>query len=524
MARGSGSSGGSYSYRQWAAAERAAQQERERRQRQAEKDRLTAEAVARDEEAVAKTTAIERRVAELEGLLRSSLGRNPAIRFDSLKVTPAVQPLNLRPLANPVPVPQWTDFEPKAPGALGRMLGGGQRYQDARDAAEQAFAAAQADYQRREAARQRGIAAARAAWTRAANEERSRADEHNRGIEELEAGFRAQDRFKVSEYVQMVLDRSPYPDGFPTERHAGYVPESSLLAVEWFLPTFDIIPEHKTYRHVKTRKAVEPTARPLAEAQRLYRSVIAQVAVRTVSEVFTVTPADMVSTVVFNGHVDTIDPATGRNIRPPLITMRATREKFNELVLTEPRFDPVASITRHFFADISQHPEELKAVEPVMLFSRADPRAVEAIDVISALDQRPNLLDLSPEDFEHFIQNLFTKMGYQTDLFRASNDGGVDCMAYKSDPIAPMKVAVQAKLFTKTVRPTHVRDLYGVVIHEGATLGVMVTTSGYGPGSEEFANGKPLHLIDGHGLISICEEHGIPARILRLGTRTRRAT
>ena len=47
----------------------------------------------------------------------------------------------------------------------------------------------------------------------------------------------------------------------------------------------------------------------------------------------------------------------------------------------------------------------------------------------------------------------------------------------------------------------------------------MITTSGYGPGGEEFANGKPLHLIDGPGLISICQEHGIPARILGLGTR-----
>ena len=74
-------------------------------------------------------------------------------------------------------------------------------------------------------------------------------------------------------------------------------------------------------------------------------------------------------------------------------------------------------------------------------------------------------------------------------------------MAYKRDPVAPMKIAVQAKLYTKTVSPTYVRDLYGTMQHEGATLGIMITTSGYGPGSVEFANGKPLHLIDGTGLI-----------------------
>jgi restriction system protein len=103
--------------------------------------------------------------------------------------------------------------------------------------------------------------------------------------------------------------------------------------------------------------------------------------------------------------------------------MRATRDKFDELVLAEPRFDPVVSIKRHFFAAISPHPEELKEIEPVMPFSRADPRVIEAIDAISTLDQRPNLLELTPKEFESFVQNLFTQMGYETDQFRTSGDG-----------------------------------------------------------------------------------------------------
>jgi restriction system protein len=519
MGRGSGSSGGSYSYKQWAAAERAAERERKQKETEAAKERAAAESTARDDEAADKTSAVERRVTELGSLLRSSLGRDPRIPFDSLLVSPAIPPLDLGVLANPLPVPQWADFEPDRPTALGRVFGGNQRYQASREAAEQTFANAEADYQRREAARQRGITAARTEWSRAADEARRLADAHNAHISEVAAGFQTHDRFAVSEYLQTVLDRSPYPDGFPAERYAGYVPESLLLAVKWFLPTFDVIPNHKSFKHVKARKAVEPVHMPAAEAQRLYNAVIAQVAVRTVHEVFTVTPPDMVSTVVFNGHVDTIDPATGQKTQPPLISMRATRDKFDELVLAEPRLDPVASIKRHFFAAISPHPEELKPVVPVMPFSQADPRAVEAIDVISTLDQRPNLLDLSPKEFESFVQNLFTKMGFQTDQFRSSSDGGIDCMAYKDDPVAPMKIAVQAKRYTKTVSPTHVRDLYGAMQHEGATLGIMITTSGYGPGSAEFANGKPLNLIDGHGLISICQEHGIPARILGLGTR-----
>jgi restriction system protein len=71
--------------------------------------------------------------------------------------------------------------------------------------------------------------------------------------------------------VQAVLGRSPYPEGFPAGRHAGYVPESLLLAVEWFLPAFDVIPGHKAFRHVKARRAV---AGPPAE----YTAVITQAA------------------------------------------------------------------------------------------------------------------------------------------------------------------------------------------------------------------------------------------------------
>ena len=97
----------------------------------------------------------------------------------------------------------------------------------------------------------------------------------------------------------------------------------------------------------------------------------------------------------------------------------------------------------------------------------------------------PNLLQLTPKEFEAFIQNLFTKMGFDTKLYQASGDGGIDCVAYDPHPITGGKFIVQAKLYTRTVPPTHVRDLWGTVQHEGATKGIMITTSGYGPDSDK---------------------------------------
>jgi restriction system protein len=129
----------------------------------------------------------------------------------------------------------------------------------------------------------------------------------------------------------------------------------------------------------------------------------------------------------------------------------------------------VSCIRDHFAADVSEHPEELRAVEPVLEFDMADPRVVDPIDVMSGIDRRPNLLDLTPTEFEHFIQNLFTKMGLQVQVFQAGGDGGIDCVVYDPRPIFGGKFCVQAKLYRKTVPPSAVRDLFGAVGHEGAT-------------------------------------------------------
>jgi restriction system protein len=398
-----------------------------------------------------------------------------------------------------------------------RMFGGQQRYEAAYEQARQAFGRAEADHGRRETERLRQVAEARRAHDRQVADAQGQVDAYNTHIEEMEAGLRVNDRHAVSGYVQAVLDRSPYPARFPAQRTAGYVPESSLLAVEWYLPPVDVVPQYKAFRHIKTRKVVEPSPRPIAEVRQIYQSVIAQVALRTLREIFDSTPEEMVSTVVFNGRVHEIDPLTGQKIQPHLITLRATRQQFIVLVLDQPKFNPVECVRGYFFADISPHPDELIPVEPVMPFSMADPRIIDPIDVISDIDKRPNLLELTPKEFEAFIQNLFTKMGFDTRLYQASGDGGIDCVAYDPHPITGGKFIVQAKLYTRTVQPTHVRDLWGTVQHEGATKGIMITTSGYGPDSYKFAGGKPLNLIDGSGLLALCQQYEIPARILNRG-------
>lgn len=58
------------------------------------------------------------------------------------------------------------------------------------------------------------------------------------------------------------------------------------------------------------------------------------------------------------------------------------------------------------------------------------------------------------------------------------------------------------------------RDLFGSVHNEGATKGILVTTSGFGKASFDFANDKPLELLSGTNLLYLLKEHaGVDAKI-----------
>src|SRR5258708_24678881 len=98
-------------------------------------------------------------------------------------------------------------------------------------------------------------------------------------------------------------------------------------------------------------------------------------------------------------------------------------------------------------------------------------------------------------------------MGLETRQTQASRDGGVDCVAFYNRPIFGGKVVIQAKRYKHTVGVSAVRDLYGTVLNEGASKGILVTTRGYGQASHEFANGKPLELFDGSHLLALLAEH-----------------
>lgn len=116
------------------------------------------------------------------------------------------------------------------------------------------------------------------------------------------------------------------------------------------------------------------------------------------------------------------------------------------------------------------------------------------------LDQ---LKDMDPYEFERFVTRLLRHMGMRAETTVASGDGGVDIRAVDPRPILGGRYIVQVKRYQGTVGPSYVRDLFGTMMHEHLTKGVMITTGNYGPTAIEFARGKGIDLIDGHELMDL---------------------
>ena len=484
----------------------------ERSVAEGEKERKRLHLESRIAEIDAMNEELEARVERLEALLEATLDVDDFLDFESLKEKPELPPFQPGALAAPESPPLLESFMPSAPSGVGKLFPGTKaKHEAAVEEATAEFEKALAAHAVREVEREQALAQARSDHESELAGIIARAARTNREIDEFKQRFAEGSPEALIEYFSLVLEASNYPDGFPQEFRVALVPESKQLVVEYELPSVSVVPVVRQYKYVRTRDAIDEVSRPATQVRALYGQVIAQTTLRTIHELFEADRSDRIETIVFNGFVNSIDPATGKAVKPHLVTVRASKDAFMSLDLS--RVDPLSCL-QGLNASVSKSPTELAPVRPILEFDMVDPRFVQESDVLGQLDDRPNLMELSPNEFESLITNLFERMGLETRQTQASRDGGVDCVAYDPRPIFGGKVIIQAKRYKNTVGVSAVRDLFGTMQNEGASKGILVSTSGYGKSSFDFADGKPLELLSGsHLLYLLAENAGIEARI-----------
>lgn len=113
-------------------------------------------------------------------------------------------------------------------------------------------------------------------------------------------------------------------------------------------------------------------------------------------------------------------------------------------------------------------------------------------------------------EFEHFCKKMLEKIGFRAETTKTSGDGGIDLIAYNSQAFISGKYIVQCKRYSGSVGEPVIRDLYGVVMSENANKGILITTGTFTSSAINFANGKPIELIDHDKLIQICNDYELP--------------
>ena len=286
-----------------------------------------------------------------------------------------------------------------------------------------------------------------------------------------------------------------------------YRREPRGVAVEYELPPQSVIPVERDFKYVQTRDEIVTVARPVQEIKDRYARLIASVALRTIHEVLAADQHGVVGLVTFYGHVSTKDRATGQPVRPCLITVSAQRDVFATFVLAD--LDPVACLHK-LNALISPHPYDLEAVRPVVDFETllSQYKFVEGMDAVAGLDSRPDLLDMTPTEFEHLVRQVFEAMGMKSWLTQASKDDGVDAVAINEDPVFGGLCVIQAKRYSRAVGVEAVRALAGVMEDKHATKGIMVTTSWVTKDGRDFAkrHGR-IQIMECENIKSLCKEH-----------------
>lgn len=452
------------------------------------------------------------RIDELSGLMAHTLTVNDRINFGELRHAEGFP--NFEPPDELSPGRAPRAVQVAALVGIRRFIpGAGKRHAAAIEKVEREHRLAVADFNQLELKKRSRFADLKKDYDQKKSLYETEVQRRNEEVDEFEASYMTIEPEAVVAYNEMVLTRSEYPtEGFPQKFRVAYSEVSKELVIEYDLPEVSVIPKDAEFRYVKIRDLIESKIRKPVEIKQLYQDIVASITLRTLHELFEADQAAALSLITFNGVVDTHDPSSGREIRVPVVSVRAPKDDF--LALRLERVDKVLCL-RNLGAQVSGRPDELQAIKPIVEFNMVDKRFIEQGDALSGLESRPNLMDLTPSEFEVLVSNLFTKMGLDTKLTRSSRDGGVDAVAFDTRPVLGGKVVIQAKRYRDTVGVSAVRDLFGTMLNEGANKGILVCTSGYGPDAYNFSKDKPIELIDGGGLLYLLREHaGTDARIV----------
>ena len=328
----------------------------------------------------------------------------------------------------------------------------------------------------------------------------------------LKKQYYNKERSAIEVYYLKIIEHVTYDTHFQKSIKINYNDKNKMLIIEYLLPSIAQLPKIKEIRYIKTRYEYKEICFTEKELENIYDDLVYRIVLDVINIVFQYDMIDSINSVVCNGWSATVNKATGQHNKYCILSIFCEKIDFLKIKLSDvsPKecFKGLKGISAGKLSNLTP-------IKPVISIEKNDSRFISSKEV--EFSSSTNLAIMSWEDFEHLIRELFEKEfsvnGGEVKVTQASRDGGVDAVAFDPDPIRGGKIVIQAKRYTNTVGVSAVRDLYGTVMNEGATKGILVTTADYGSDAYTFAQNKPLTLLNGANLLYLLEKHGQKAKI-----------
>lgn len=366
------------------AAERAAQQlaratAAERAAAERESKRLYQE--ARQDEVDVLNAELASQYEELDGLLAATLEVDDYVDLDDLKqevhrsdFEPGALGTPARKSSPPVYPDEPVYSAPAQPTGLSAMFGGKKKYEAEVVAAQQALERNRqawayhcqqldatyknflSEWEDAEAERVRRLDLAKREHEKQFKEHEEAVVAANAELAELKTNLAFDVPSAIEEYVQIVLANSTYPDFFPVGSSATFDLPTRELTVSLSLPDPSGIPTVKEYKYKKASDEITATQLPAKAQKDRYASVVHQIAVRTLHEIFEADRAEKINSVSLTLQVPRVSPATGQPEEVPLVQVAAAREEFSNFDLSN--VEPRATL-EHLGAALSKNPHGL---------------------------------------------------------------------------------------------------------------------------------------------------------------------
>lgn len=285
--------------------------------------------------------------------------------------------------------------------------------------------------------------------------------------------------------------------------------EDETLTINFVLPHDTMYPDEKDFSIVKTKLELKAKKINSKELTNSIKTSSYAIYISVLNDIFQLTKGMKIYSIVLNGYYSGLDRRTGKDFTVCIMTSKVQRNEFDDinLDLVEPK-----ECFKYLKGKGVPNPDNIVQIEPLRFVESEQYRLIDSDGVLLSMSSETNLATMDWRDFETLIREVFELEFSAKDIeirnTQHSNDGGIDVIAFDKCPYSGGIIVLQAKRYSNTVIPDHVRALQGTMQNFNAIRGILVTTADFGSQSREIAGQNNITLINGDELIHILKKHG----------------